>query len=195
MARDQKSDPRYRISKYLSLHLRHQPEALGLKLGPGGWVSVPALLEAAARKGFPISREELEDVVATNEKKRFSFDASGTQVRANQGHSVAVDLQLEPVEPPAILYHGTGAASVAVILAEGLAKMSRHHVHLSPDIATALKVGRRHGAGGAGGECRGHAPRRSRFFPLREWSLAGGRRAGAVSSSGPMTSQPGVTDP
>ncbi len=146
MARDQKSDRRYHISKYLSLHLRHQPEALGLELGPGGWVSVPALLEAAAKKGFPISRAELEDVVATNEKKRFSFDGSGTQVRANQGHSAAVDLQLEPVEPPAILYHGTGEASVAAILASGLVKMARHHVHLSPDIATALKVGRRHGA-------------------------------------------------
>jgi putative RNA 2'-phosphotransferase len=146
MARDKKHDRRVRISKYLSLHLRHQPEALGLELGPGGWVSVAALLAGAANKGFVISREELDEVVATSDKQRYSFDAAGTQIRANQGHSIPVDLQLEPVEPPEILYHGTATNSVAAILAKGLEKMSRHHVHLSADIPTAISVGKRHGS-------------------------------------------------
>lgn len=145
MAKDPKHDRRVRISKYLSLHLRHRPEALGLELGPGGWVSLTDLLAAAARKGFPISREEVAEVVTFCAKQRYSFDASRTQIRANQGHSVSVDLQLEPVEPPAILYHGTGSKSVAAILARGLEKRSRHHVHLSPDLPTAVNVGRRHG--------------------------------------------------
>ena len=145
MASDRKGDRRVRISKYLSLHLRHQPETLGLELGPGGWVSVSALLAGAAKNGFPITREELEDVVAGSDKQRFSLNAGGTQIRANQGHSVPVDLQLEPVEPPEILYHGTGANSVAAILTTGLEKMSRHHVHLSPDVPTAINVGKRHG--------------------------------------------------
>src|SRR5437660_7970285 len=90
MARDKKRDRRVRISKYLSFHLRHQPEALGLELGPGGWVSVAALLAAAARNGFAISREELEEVVASSDKQRYSLNADRTQVRANQGHSVPI---------------------------------------------------------------------------------------------------------
>jgi putative RNA 2'-phosphotransferase len=146
MPRDKKGDRRVHISKYLSLHLRHQPQAMGLELGPGGWVSVAALLDAAARNGFSISREELDEVVANCDKQRYSFDHTRTQIRANQGHSVPVDLQLEPVEPPEILYHGTGAKSVAVILAEGLEKRSRQHVHLSIDVPTAINVGKRHGS-------------------------------------------------
>jgi putative RNA 2'-phosphotransferase len=138
--------PRHvRVSKYLSLHLRHHPERLGLTLGAGGWVAVDQLLDACARDGFPITRAELEEVVATNDKQRYSFDETGTLIRANQGHSAPVDLELEPVEPPALLYHGTGDGSVAVIQAEGLKKMARHHVHLSADVATARKVGMRHG--------------------------------------------------
>jgi putative RNA 2'-phosphotransferase len=141
-------DPRrlVRVSKYLSLHLRHRPERLGLELGPGGWVEVDRLLAAARRDGYPLTRAELDEVVARNDKQRFSFDASGSRVRANQGHSVDVDLQLEPAEPPAVLYHGTGAGSAAAIRREGLRKMRRHHVHLSPDIQTARRVGARHGA-------------------------------------------------
>ena len=140
-------DPRrlVRTSKYLSLHLRHRPERLGLSLAPGGWVEVDALLAAAARDGHPISRAELDQVVAGSDKQRFGFDPSGTRIRANQGHSVAVDLQLEPAEPPAALYHGTGARSAAAIGRDGLRKMRRHHVHLSSDARTARRVGARHG--------------------------------------------------
>ncbi|HEY0071811.1 MAG TPA: RNA 2'-phosphotransferase [Chloroflexia bacterium] len=134
-----------RVSKYLSKHLRHTPEVLDLTLEPGGWVPVDVLLDACHKRNFPITREELEEVVARNNKQRFSFDATGTRIRANQGHSVEVDLQLVPVEPPALLYHGTGSQTVAIIQREGLQRMSRHHVHLSGDLSIALNVGARHG--------------------------------------------------
>src|SRR4051812_45091783 len=131
--------------KYLSKHLRHQPERLGLTLAPGGWVQASDLLAACAAHGVTITREELEEVVARNNKQRFAFDETGTLLRANQGHSVEVDLQLEPVEPPEVLYHGTGHGTAEAISANGLLKMGRHHVHLSLDVATARKVGARHG--------------------------------------------------
>lgn len=134
-----------KISKYLSKHLRHQPQRLGLTLAPRGWVSVDDLLAACTVHRFPLTRSELEEVVATNDKQRFSFDPTKTRIRANQGHSVAVDLQLPVQVPPEVLYHGTGETAVASILDSGLLKMSRHHVHLSTDIATARKVGARHG--------------------------------------------------
>lgn len=136
---------RVRISKFLSYHLRHDPAGLGLELGPGGWVEVEALLSACARKGTAITRAQLEEVVATSDKQRFGFDADKRKIRANQGHSVDVDLELRPVEPPARLFHGTAEATVAAILREGLLKMERHHVHLSGDEATARKVGGRRG--------------------------------------------------
>jgi putative RNA 2'-phosphotransferase len=134
-----------KISKYLSKHQRHQPERLELALRPGGWVPVADLLAACARHTFPLSRVELDEVVARNNKRRFSFDSTGNLIRANQGHSVAVDLQLEPVEPPAVLYHGTGHGTTETIAREGLRKMARHHVHLSGDRETARAVGARHG--------------------------------------------------
>lgn len=134
-----------KISKYLSQHLRHQPERLGLNLAPGGWVNVDELLTACANHQFPITRKQLEEVVATSDKKRFSFDETGTKIRANQGHSVEVDLQLEPQTPPDTLYHGTAEQFVNSILQSGLLKMSRHHVHLSIDIDTAKRVGMRQG--------------------------------------------------
>jgi len=134
-----------RLSRFLSKHLRHQPQALGLTLAPGGWVAVRDLLAACAQHSFPISRAELDEVVARNNKQRFSFDETGERIRANQGHSVAVDLQLAPQTPPETLYHGTGERAVASIQREGLKRMARHHVHLSPDTGTAIKVGRRHG--------------------------------------------------
>ena len=133
------------VSKYLSKYLRHRPGELGLELTPDGWVPVDALLTASARRGFPISREELEEVVARNDKKRFAFDRSGTMIRAQQGHSVPVDLGLELAEPPPTLYHGTPERNLPKILRQGLRKMSRHHVHLSPDEKTAATVGRRRG--------------------------------------------------
>lgn len=134
-----------RISKYLSMCLRHQPQRLGLVLEPGGWVAVEALLAACAREGMPITREELDEVVVRNNKQRFGFDETGERIRAKQGHSVAVELQLDAAVPPDVLYHGTGRKAVESILREGVRKMRRHHVHLAPDIATAILVGKRHG--------------------------------------------------
>jgi putative RNA 2'-phosphotransferase len=134
-----------KISKYLSKYLRHKPEQIGLQLAPGGWVAVDELLSACKQHSFPINRSELNQVVANNDKQRFSFDPTGTLIRANQGHSVEVDLQLEPAIPPDVLYHGTGHGAVEAIVRDGLRKMSRHHVHLSTEISTAQKVGERHG--------------------------------------------------
>lgn len=134
-----------RISKYLSKHLRHEPEGLGLTLAPGGWVGVDELLAACARNRFVFSRADLNEVVEKNSKQRFSFDDTGTRIRANQGHSVEIDLQLEPSAPPDALYHGTGHRVAPIIEREGLRRMSRHHVHLSPDVETARSVGARHG--------------------------------------------------
>ena len=133
------------LSKFLAKHLRHAPDALGLTLQPGGWVSVDDLLAASARAGFAISYDELIECVETNDKRRFSFDDSGDLIRANQGHSVEVDLLLEEKEPPEVLYHGTVERFLASIMTEGLHKGRRHHVHLSKDTDTARKVGARRG--------------------------------------------------
>jgi putative RNA 2'-phosphotransferase len=134
-----------KISKYLSKHLRHQPERIGLTLDPGGWVDVGALLDAAAAHHFPITRDELDHVVAVNDKKRYEFDEPGGRIRASQGHSVPVDLELPVTPPPAVLYHGTVARSLSTIRREGLKPMDRHAVHLSFDRETATKVGARRG--------------------------------------------------
>jgi putative RNA 2'-phosphotransferase len=134
-----------KVSRYLSRHLRHQPERLGISLQAGGWVEVDELLAACAAHSFAVSREELQEAVERNDKRRFSFDASGTRIRANQGHSVEIDLGLEPTEPPAVLFHGTAQARLDAILGEGLHKMGRHHVHLSADAETATRVGARSG--------------------------------------------------
>jgi putative RNA 2'-phosphotransferase len=132
-----------KVSKYLSKHLRHQPERIGLVLDAHGWTEIDTLLDATARNGFPITREELDHVVATNDKKRFAIE--GTRIRASQGHTVEVDLDLPAAEPPAYLYHGTVADRLPAIRAEGLRPMARHHVHLSPDRETATRVGARRG--------------------------------------------------
>ena len=134
-----------KVSKYLSKHLRHQPERIGLTLQPGGWVRVDDLLAACTVHGLRLTRRELDEVVARNDKQRFSFDEAGELIRANQGHSVPVDLGLLPVAPPAELFHGTVAGVVESILREGLRRMRRHHVHLSSDIETARRVGGRRG--------------------------------------------------
>ena len=133
------------VSKFLSKHLRHAPEDLGLTLQPGGWVPVDDLLAASARIGFPITYDELVECVETSDKKRFSFDETSDLIRANQGHSVEVDLQLEEKTPPDVLFHGTVERFLASIMAEGLNKGKRHHVHLSRDVETARKVGARRG--------------------------------------------------
>ncbi|MEU8487383.1 RNA 2'-phosphotransferase [Streptomyces sp. NPDC048641] len=132
-----------KVSKYLSKHLRHQPERIGLTLDEGGWVEIGTLLAAAAAHGFRITRDELDHVVAVNDKRRFAIE--GSRIRASQGHTVDVDLGLHPATPPAYLYHGTVAAALDAIRAEGLRPMSRHDVHLSPDRETATRVGARRG--------------------------------------------------
>jgi putative RNA 2'-phosphotransferase len=131
------------VSKYLSKHLRHQPELIGLALDAAGWVEIDVLIAAAAAHGFPFTREELDHVVVTNDKRRFAVE--GTRIRASQGHSVHVELGLPAATPPPYLYHGTAARTLDAIRAEGLRPMNRHDVHLSSDRETATRVGARHG--------------------------------------------------
>ncbi|WP_425147923.1 RNA 2'-phosphotransferase [Deinococcus sp.] len=133
------------LSRQLSYLLRHAPQKAGLTLEPGGWVRVEDLLCGLARIGLNVARPELEAVVAGSDKQRFAFDVSGTRIRANQGHSVPVDLHLSPQTPPETLYHGSTGQFIAAIRQEGLLKLSRHHVHLSPDTETARQVGARRG--------------------------------------------------
>jgi RNA:NAD 2''-phosphotransferase len=133
------------ISKYLSLVLRHNPAAAGVTLDAEGWVRVEDLLAGAARHGRSFTRAELEKVVRKNEKQRFAFSPDGQRIRANQGHSVSVDLGLIPQTPPELLYHGTVERFVPSIMSKGLDKRSRQHVHLSPDLVTATRVGSRRG--------------------------------------------------
>jgi putative RNA 2'-phosphotransferase len=133
------------VSKFLSKYLRHEPEALGLTLEPGGWVPIEDVLSGAQRLRFPITDAELRQVVAENDKQRFSLDDTGRKIRANQGHSTSVDLQLTAVKPPKQLFHGTVIKFLGSILWQGLMKMNRHDVHLSKDIETAMKVGQRRG--------------------------------------------------
>ncbi|AZB24084.1 RNA 2'-phosphotransferase [Chryseobacterium bernardetii] len=134
-----------RISKFLSLILRHQPETIGLKLDENGWADVEELRERSAKKKVYFSLEELDEVVETNNKKRFAFNEDKTKIRASQGHSINIDLALEALQPPDFLYHGTAEANISSILEKGIEKRSRQHVHLSADRETATKVGMRHG--------------------------------------------------
>ncbi len=126
--------------------LRHEPGRIGIALDPSGWAEIDELLAACDASGFPITREELEEVVAHNPKRRFAVDPAGNRIRANQGHSLEVDLGLMPAQPPAVLYYGTARSHVPAIMADGLRPMRRRHVHLCADEATAVTVGRRHGS-------------------------------------------------
>ncbi len=132
-------------SKWLSKHLRHSPERIGLELEDGGWIAVELLLQAARNNHMALTRAQLDEVVAQNDKQRFAFSPDGQKIRASQGHSIEVDLGLEPQIPPEILFHGTGLQNRDLLLLEGLKKMRRQHVHLSTDLETATKVGARHG--------------------------------------------------
>ncbi|MCG8573640.1 MAG: RNA 2'-phosphotransferase [Flavobacteriales bacterium] len=134
-----------RISKFLSLILRHNPGKVGIKLDKNGWVKVDELLLKINTKGIRITFEELEFIVDTNNKKRFGFNEDKSMIRANQGHSVEIDLGYEAKIPPTVLYHGTGEKYVNSILESGIQKRNRHHVHLSKDVETAKMVGQRHG--------------------------------------------------
>jgi len=133
------------ISKFLSLVLRHKPETIDIDMDENGWTEVSQLIEKSKKHGVDIDFEILSAVVATSDKKRFAFDETQSKIRANQGHSLEINLGYLPKQPPEILYHGTGEKFVASILATGLDKRNRHHVHLSNDIKTALSVGQRHG--------------------------------------------------
>ncbi|WP_020594901.1 RNA 2'-phosphotransferase [Spirosoma panaciterrae] len=134
-----------RVSKFLSLVLRHKPETLGITLNEQGWTDVDRLLTKLYHRGYQISRDQLKYIVETNNKKRFAFSLDESQIRANQGHSVEVDLGYVEKQPPALLYHGTAMRFIDSIKADGLRKMNRHHVHLSSDEQTAYMVGSRHG--------------------------------------------------
>lgn len=134
-----------RKSRFISLVLRHKPDAAGVVLDANGWVGVDLLLAGAARAGVTIHREELVEIVETNEKRRFFLDTKRNRIRANQGHSVAVDVELKVCSPPPVLFHGTATRFAEAIRREGLRPMARQHVHLSADVDTATAVGRRHG--------------------------------------------------
>ncbi len=134
-----------RISKRLSLNLRHDPEGLGITLEEGGWTNVDELLKAFSKKYFAISLSDLQQVVKNNDKQRFGFNETNTKIRAHQGHSTQVDLKLVPSTPPDLLYHGTAKHSLDAILESGLKSMKRQHVHLSTNKETMMAVAMRHG--------------------------------------------------
>lgn len=133
------------ISKLLSKVLRHQPQLIGIRLDSHGWVDVDTLLNQLRINKIFLSFDELQEIVDSNDKQRFIFNSDLTRIKAQQGHSVNVELELLPEFPPEILYHGTAEQFVDVIMKEGLKKMKRHHVHLSQTIETATKVGSRRG--------------------------------------------------
>lgn len=134
-----------KLSKFLSFVLRHNPASIGLSLDPAGWAQVDELLQAAQKAGKSLTRELLRQVVEQNDKQRFSLSADGQKIRANQGHSIQVDLGLEPLTPPEILFHGTATRFLTSIGRRGLLPGGRLQVHLSPDEQTAVRVGQRHG--------------------------------------------------
>ena len=131
-------------SKFIALVLRHKPEAAGITLDGHGWAQVDELIAGVSRR-MPLTREMLEEIVRTDNKQRYSFSPDHQKIRANQGHSIPVNVELKQAVPPDTLYHGTGEKYVESILREGLLPKSRLYVHLSRDAATAEQVGRRHG--------------------------------------------------
>lgn len=137
--------PLVRQSKFLSLILRHEPGKIGLALDAQGWADVADLLTKLAAHGKRLTRGQLEAIVRSCDKQRFAFSPDGKRIRANQGHSVEVDLDLPPAVPPEVLFHGTADRFLESIRAGGLIKGARHHVHLSAELRTAQKVGQRHG--------------------------------------------------
>ena len=134
-----------RKSKFLSLVLRHNPGKIGLTLDENGWARIDELIQCAGRNRVSLSVESIREIVESNDKKRFAISEDGSRIRANQGHSVQIDLALKPQEPPDFLYHGTATRFLDSILSTGLNSGNRQHVHLSADFETAVKVGSRHG--------------------------------------------------
>ncbi len=135
-----------RLSKWVSLRLRHNPAGICLALDTAGWARIDDLIAASARHGVRFDRGRLDHVVANNDKRRFEYDDSGTRIRARQGHSIDVELGYTDAAPPQMLYHGTATRFLPEIRSKGLLPMSRHDVHLSVDEATARVVGARHGS-------------------------------------------------
>lgn len=140
---DTKND--VKLSKFLSLILRHQPEIINIQLDKNGWADVEELITAINNSDRKIDIETLNRIVTENDKKRFIFSEDKKKIRANQGHSIDVDIELKELEPPEYLYHGTATRFTKSIFKEGLKKQTRQYVHLSTDIETAIKVGERHG--------------------------------------------------
>ncbi len=134
-----------KTSKFISLILRHKPETINIKLDDNGCANVEDLLEKMSKKGHHLQFDDLVYIVKNNNKKRFIFNEDQTKIRANQGHSIPVELNLESIEPPPILYHGTATRFIESIQEKGLIKGNRQHVHLSADLDTASQVGKRHG--------------------------------------------------
>ncbi|MBF0102999.1 MAG: RNA 2'-phosphotransferase [Desulfobacterales bacterium] len=135
-----------KVSKFLSYVLRHKPSDIGLQLDSQGWASIDELINAAVRQGIKLNHEMITEVVETNDKKRFALSPDGKRIRANQGHSIPVDLGLKEKEPPHVLFHGTAKRFIEQIHQEGIKPRGRHHVHLSNDYETAVNVGMRHGS-------------------------------------------------
>ncbi len=135
-----------KLSVFISLVLRHKPDAVGIQLDEHGWANVNELIEGINNTGRTIDMDVLEEIVRTDNKQRYSFNEDRTLIRANQGHSIPVDVELEEKQPPQYLYHGTADRFMDSIMAEGLKPMSRLYVHLSKDKETAVKVGKRHGS-------------------------------------------------
>lgn len=133
------------ISKFLAYILRHNPSAGGIELDEHGWADVTALIDGVCKTGRFIDLQTLEEIVETDNKHRFDFNKGRTKIRANQGHSIKVDVEMESLAPPDILYHGTAEKCIESIRAHGIAKKNRNYVHLSKDVETAIKVGLRHG--------------------------------------------------
>lgn len=135
---------RIQTSRFMSMVLRHKPKSIGLELDPQGWADVADLIDKARPKRL-LTEASIRHVVANCEKQRFKLSDDGRRIRANQGHSIKVEIGLEPITPPDVLFHGTAKKSLAAIRRKGLKRMRRHHVHLSSDLNTAVAVGRRHG--------------------------------------------------
>ena len=134
-----------KLSKFLSMLLRHKPETLNLKIDDNGWTDVNILITKINAQGHNINQSDIDQVVINSDKKRFSFNSDKTKIKANQGHSIKVKLYFKTKIPPTILYHGTQASNKIIIRKKGINKMKRHHVHLSSDLDTAIKVAKRRG--------------------------------------------------
>lgn len=139
----EKSDKK--ISKFISLILRHKPEVIGIKLDNNGWANVNELIEGIKKSGREIDINSLNRIVLENDKQRFTFNDDKSKIRANQGHSLNIDLELKEIKAPDVLYHGTATRFLDSILKSGIQSNGRQYVHLSEDFNTAVKVGSRHG--------------------------------------------------